>query len=679
MSGARGGLVGGPTLLDAGLVPVEPLATLGWREARRPRPIYGAHRWFARRLGTSFRALLVAAALPADADFFTSYHAGVDLAGTTVLDPFVGGGTSVVEAQRLGAATVGVDVDPVACAITAFETRAHHLTALDQAVAELARDVGGALAPYYSTATPNGEPRDVLHYFWVQVVACPGCGRQVECHPHYQLAHEATTDRQWVLCATCHAVAELPRSATALACAACGTHTGLAAGPGRGGRLRCPACQHQEPLISIARRRGGPPTWRLVATETIQPQTTESQARRRPVPIAQRRFQAATPLDLELLAKAHAALAARTGADGTIRFVPDRAIPSEGRADDRLLAYGYRRYQELFNPRQLLHLSTLAEAITAHHGPAREALALAFSDHLATNCMLTSYAFGWRRLVPLFAVRAFRHVTRPVELNPWLDGTGRGTFPNTVRQVTRAASFARAPYEPLRSGGFRPTGEQPASRSAARIVHGSAERLALDDASVDLILTDPPYFDNVCYSELADFYQPWLELLGLIQANAGPDPRAASLAATGRGRAAADRYRAGLTRCFTEMARVLRPSGRLIFTFQHRTELAWAALGAALRRTPLRPLAVFPLLGDGGTGLHAHPGASTWDAVFVLHRPDPPVEQYPAGPGAQAAAEEHAAYWAARLNAALPGRFRQPDRDNFARACRLAAELGQFG
>ncbi len=672
MGGVRAGVAAGPRLLDAGLLPVEPLATLGWREARRPRPIYGAHRWFARRLGTSFRALLVAAALPTDADFFAGYYAGVDLSGMTVLDPFVGGGTSVVEAQRLGAAAVGVDVDPVACAITAFETRAHHLSALDQAAAELARDVGAALAPYYRTTTPDGEPRHVLHYFWVQLVACPGCGLEVECHPHYQLAHDTASDRQWVLCATCHAVAELPRSAATLACAACGMRTELAAGPARGGRLRCPACRHQEPLISLARRAGTPPAWRLVATETIEPP-----AGHRPVPIARRRFQAATAADLELVARAQTALAARTGTDGTIAFVPDRAIPTEGRADDRLLAYGYRRYRELFNPRQLLHLSTLAEAIAARDGPAREALALAFSDHLATNCMLTSYAFGWRRLVPLFAVRAFRHVTRPVEINPWSDGTGRGTFPNAVRQVTRAAAFARTPQEPLRTGGFRPTGEQPASRAAASIVHGSAERLALDDASVDLILTDPPYFDNVCYSELADFYLPWLELLGLIQTDAGPDPHVASLAAAGRGPADADRYRDGLTRCFAEMGRVLRPGGRLVFTFQHRTERAWAALGTALRGTPLRPLAVFPLLGDGGTGLHAHPGASTWDAVFVLDKPDPPVKQR-AGPVGSTAAEEHAARWAARLEATLPGRFRPPDRDNFTKACRLAAELGLF-
>ena len=53
---------------------------------------------------------------------------------------------------------------------------------------------------------------------------------------------------------------------------------------------------------------------------------------------------------------------------------------------------------------------------------------IAFSDHLTTNCMMTNYAFGWRRLAPLFSIRAFRHVPRPVEINPWLDGTGRGTY-----------------------------------------------------------------------------------------------------------------------------------------------------------------------------------------------------------------------------------------------------------
>jgi putative DNA methylase len=664
------------TVLDAGLLPVEQLAQLAQREARRPRPVYGAHRWFARRLGTAFRALLVGAYLPADAAFFDGYYAGVDLGATTVLDPFVGGGTSVVEAQRLGATVIGIDVDPVACAVSAFESRLHHLPDLSSAVAELAAGVGSRLAALYRTVTPQGEEREVLHYFWVQVVVCDGCGQSVECHPHHQLAYQAEGSRQWALCAHCHAVAELDRAATEMGCAACGQRTPITEGPVRYGRLRCPTCGRAERLIEWARRTGTTPNWRLIATETLEPPTE-----RRPVPMAQRRFQAATDHDLGCFEQAATALAGRRDAAGSLAWVPDHEIPRDGRADNRLPAYGYRRYQELFNARQLLHLSYLAEAIADYDDPIREALALAFSDHLTTNCMLTCYAFGWRRLVPLFAVRSFRHVPRPVEINPWSDGTGRGTFPNAVRQVTRAAAFARHPKEPTLGGGFRPTEEATATRRPAQILHASAERLeTLEDASVDLILTDPPYFDNVCYSELADFYRPWLELLSVVQPGGGPEPRGASLAATSRGPAAARAYTAGLTRCFAEMARVLRPGGgRVVFTFQHRTEAAWAALGRALADSRLRPVQLFPLLGDGGVGLHAHTGVTTWDAVFVLeHRGEPATPPQPS-PAALAAAAAHAAAWSDRLEAALPGRFRQPDRANFGRACRLAAELGLFG
>jgi hypothetical protein len=57
-----------------------------------------------------------------------------------------------------------------------------------------------------------------------------------------------------------------------------------------------------------------------------------------------------------------------------------------------------------------LHLSLLAEAIDQMK--AREAMALAFSDHLTTNCMMTNYAFGWRRLAP--CSRSGRSGTLPV-------------------------------------------------------------------------------------------------------------------------------------------------------------------------------------------------------------------------------------------------------------------------
>ncbi len=680
-----GGGLAKSTRLDLGRLPVEGLATLARREGWRPRPIYQAHRWFARRFGSAFRALLTAAALPPGADFWKAYYAGVDWSGRVVLDPFVGGGTSVFEAHRLGATVVGVDVDEVACAITRFETQAARMPDPAPILQRLAREVGEPLAPFYRTETPEGEPRTVLHYFHVQVVDCRACGREVEAHPHHQLAFEAEGTRQWAFCSVCHEIRDLPRDVGHLRCnrKGCRRTTQILRGSVDYGRLTCPHCRTEERLIEVAARTGGPPRWRLFAVETLEPPIGKR------MPMARRRFRPATDGDHAVLEAAARALEARRRPDGTLPWIPERSIPRHDRSDDRLVAYGYDRYRELFNPRQLLHLSLLAEAIAGLDGPEREGLAIAFSDSLATNCMMAHYAFGWRRLSPLFSVRAYRHVTRPVEINPWLDDIGRGTFPNAVRQVRGAIAFAGAPREPEVEGGFRPAtprlddGRRVSVPPEARIVHGDARRLDfLGDRTVDLVLTDPPYFDNIAYSELSDFYLPWLQQFGLATSDGeGVDALSVSLAARGRDDVAARHYGEALGACFREVTRVLKPRGRVVFTYQHSTAGAWEALASALAGTGMRAIEVFPLLGDGRAGPHAHEGSSTWDAVFVMVR-----GRRPKGPppliltdSALVAARRHGARWARRLAKDPALGFHAADRVNFDRACLVAAVLGRFG
>ncbi len=605
--------------LDAGSLPVEQLASLAQREGRRPVPIYHAHRWFARRFSCVFRAVLIAHRASPGQDFMERFYGGVDYTGLTVLDPFVGGGTSVVEAARLGASVLGVDIDPVACAITRFELRAAHAPDLNPAVTELQRRVGARLARYYRTAGEDGQERQILHAFWVQQVRCHRCKQVVEAHPHYQLAFEAEGDRQWVFCRSCHHVRRLDRDAEAFRCSACKAKTVIASGPVQHGRLVCPACRAEEDLIEVAGRTGQPPFWRLFALETLP----AGPAQRR-VLMADRAFQAATDADRDRVRAARRALARRKGPDGW-SWIPDRLIPAQDRSDDRLLQYGYRRYRELFHHRQLLHLSVLAEAIAATTRPTREALALAFSDHLTTNCMLTQYAFGWRRLAPLFSIRAYRHVSRPVEINPWLDGTGRGTFPNTVRQVQRAVEFAQAPEVAHLDGGFVPSGSLTATETASRVIHNADSRLLAEvaDRSVDLILTDPPYCDNIAYSELSDFFLPWLQAFGLAPgAGNGRAALPANLAARSRGEPALAAFRLGLSECFVQLRRVLKDDGRFVFSYQHRTAGAWEALAAALAAGGWRPVQVFPLLGNSTAGLHQHEGTILWDAITVCRKDD---------------------------------------------------------
>lgn len=669
----------GACLLDAGLLPVEELAILASREGRRPRPIYGAHRWFARRFGSAFRALLTAAALPQNADFWTAYYEGTDYwQGKTVLDPFVGGGTSVVEASRLGADVIGADVDAVACAITRFETRAADTPDLWPALNRLKEEIGKELVPYYQTKTTEGENREVLHYFWVQLVTCGSCGEVAEAHPHYQLAHEAEGSRQWAFCPDCHDVQDLPHEETQLRCDGCEIVVPIQAGSVWRGRFTCPYCENHERLIDMAARTERLPEWRLFAVETL-----EAAPAGRSVPLAQRRFRTATDEDLRASEAAERALRDRVRPDGSLSWIPERYIPREGRADNRLLNYGYERYSELFNARQLLHLSLLAEAIDGLQGPEREAMTLAFSDHLTTNCMMAHYAFGWRRLAPLFSVRAYRHVTRPVEINPWLDGTGRGTFPNAVRQVQRAIEFARQPKEPLIEGGFRQVDDITHADTSVEILHANSRDLgSIADETVDFVLTDPPYLDNVAYSELSDFFLPWLQLLGLAPED-GEDVVMGfkeNSAARGRDDAAIEKYERSLAESFSEISRVLKSDGRLVFTYQHQVAGAWHALASAMAGAGLRPIQVFPLLGDGNAGSHNHEGTSKWDAVFVVVKGGCAVASAPLKLS-RAQAErinDHYNYWARRLSKMTEGRFREADRRNFFRACLVTGALSTF-
>ena len=601
-----------PCLLEADQLPMLKLTGFAVREGRRPRPIYTGHKWFARRLGSVVRALLVGATSPPGTDFWDKYYGGADLRDVVVLDPFVGGGTSTVEALKLGATVHALDVDPVACAVSRFEMNAADMPDLSDALQELTETVGGRIRRFHVTRGLDGTEHIVLHHFWVQVVICDDCEETFDAHPNFVLGEHGP--HRWVICSHCGDVHRRRREQNRLRCSTCDKWTRIAEGNVSHGTARCPHCGRRRRLIELGRRSETTPVWRLFAMEVLSEPDGG-----RPVPIEKRHFVRAGKMDLDLFEAASERLRERVLENP--QFLPEAARINHDRTDSRLLDYGYRRWTDLFNSRQLLHLSLLTEAIAKYDDNVRDALSIAFSSHLTTNCMLAGYATGWRRLTPLFGVRAFRHIQRPVEINPWCDGTGRGTFPNAIRKLSRASSFARDPKEPTVGGGFRSVPRREPVKEACMVCGTARDLTFLTDETVDLVLTDPPYLDNIAYSELAEFFLPWLELLKVV---GDPESRtriaAESLVGRRDERATIDEFAERLGDAFAEIGRVLKVGGLLVFSFRHTSVEAWTALANGLERSDLRVVKILPVPGEAGTGLHIHAGTGLWDAVFVMRK-----------------------------------------------------------
>lgn len=588
------------SLLDEGRLPVAEIAHIAKREGMRPRPVYQAHKWFARRFATTARSLLTAAASPAGTNFWKAYYGKASCESLAVLDPFMGGGVMLLEAARLGAAIYGVDVEPVAAVVSDFQGRLWGVPPLDDALAVLRCTVGERLAPFYAAQDQDGNRETLLHSFWVQTVDCALCGYAFDAHPKFQIAWNEAT--QWAACRDCSRVLHGKASAQSLACS-CGRRTRTLEGHCERNAAVCPRCRHVERLIDLA-KRCGKPRFRMFAVETI-PAGPE-----RRYPNHNRRIRTATEFDVQRYEAAANELAKLSV------NMPDGPIPRAGRSDDRLVRYGYSDYSELFNARQKLHLALLAIEIAKFQDPVREAMVIAFSDHLTTNNMLCAYAGGWRRLSPLFAIRAYRHIPRPVEVNPWLEHNGRGTFPNAVRAVGNAADALKSSAEPTVAGLSQIV---PSHRPRVWDIRcGDARKMPhIENASVDLVLTDPPYFDYISYSELGHFYVPWLVHFGLVRRQHLKKFPAGQLASLGRSKEMAERFGKSLGEAMTEIARICKPSGRIAFTYQNLDGRGWSALATAMASAGIIPINVFPMFGDGAAGLHKHENSISWDCVVV--------------------------------------------------------------
>ncbi len=614
-------------------LPIEQLNPVALAEGNSKKPVYQMHKWWARRLGSVFRMLTLATFTPAEASttLWQKFCEGVDLKGKIVLDPFMGGGTTVVEALRLGCKVIGLDINPVAWFVTKKEIEPVDIDTLEAAFRHLEQTVGQAIKRYYRTRCPNGHEAEVMYFFWVKVAECQQCGAKVRLFPDYELSKRNHT--YVCICPRCLQIVTTPQYSPTTLCPECGTVFDPKRGVAGRGIFQCPTCGMRQKVLDAVQRKG----------ERLE---TELHGLEGFCPVCGRFFKRVDAEDIALWQEAKAEFERRKER----LLFPRQAIPTEGRSDPRPVNHGYFYFWHMFNERQLLCLSMLLDAILQLPDPnIREFLLIAFSDALDANNMFCKYEVEWHKISVFFGLHAYHPIERPTENNVWGTAFGRGTFTKCYEKVLKAKRYCQRPYERLPDWrGRRFSKVTSAEKIEGRLVKDFEELLQteraallrcqssedlsfLPDGSVDAVITDPPYFDNLQYSELADFFYVWLRL-GLKDDYAWFQPDYSShqreLVQNERLGKTTEFFREGIQRVFAECHRVLKEDGLMVFTFHHAKTWAWAALAEALLRSGFYVAKSHIVRSEGKSGFHSSEGNIRYDAVLVCRKqPFPDAER----------------------------------------------------
>jgi adenine-specific DNA methylase len=644
--------------------PIERVNEIAAKESRARqhyRPIYTMHKWWARRPGCLFRAItlyslldentaidnievyepgenqqlgnnglskddLLEAIDDVDMDdpesLWEFYPKDVRINEKKILDPFMGGGTSLVEASRFGVDSVGVDLNPVAWFVTKKQLDAGQtdVEELEEAFKKVKEDVAEEILQYYRTPCPNGDhDADVMYNFWVKKLDCVSCGHTVPLFKDYRVAkgRYENEDKYNVFCPECENVILVDDWRAENICPDCdnefvpqdGTVT-------RGGYYTCTDCGQKTSIMDAL--EGQEYERKLYALEYYCPDCDTNNAKKSEV----KGYKSSEPADFRLFEKARRDWEAR---EDLHRYVPNEDVPRgymttvEGAGND-VFTHGIEQWKDMYNERQLLCLSTLLRAIgdisNQNH---KEYLLLAFSECLNFNSTMVPYQAGRNHTNHLFKTNSFDPPQKYSEGNLWGTKYGIGRFQSTYEKILRGIEYASNPTDRhLKDGETVETSPFAKSIGDNVKIYQNDMRDITAENEYDAVITDPPYYDNIIYSELSDYYYVWQKILlegtypGFGQEQT---PRAESIVTNPHLDKTAEDFEHEMGEALAVINKALKENGTLAFTYHHSDEESWGELLESLCNNDFEVTATYPINSD----LHKFIGGESvaFDIVIV--------------------------------------------------------------
>ena len=567
----------------------------------------------------------------------------------TILDPTAGGGSIPIEAMVLGTRSLANDLNPVSALIMrgTVEWPAKHGDDLQREFMNLAkRFVEGREERLKPCFPPEPTDRSIpTNYLWARTVTCPYCDGLVPLSPNWRVAPDGT------------GILVEPM---------------LGEGPGTPGRVcsfEVVPSTAQHSAGTVARGNGicpytdcgrvidgdeikrqaqdgrmGEQLYAVVYKERVQTKTKTGRIREKWV----RRYRAPRPED-DNATEIEARLAEKLPEWEAFDTVPSEFIGDLSNYDRGHRLYGMYRWIDLFSPRQLLchgasievfremlHADRAAGRLDELRKAAYGYLALSLDKLRDYNSRMTRWHAGREVIAGTFDRHDFSFKWSYAEMAPLITGLG---YDWAIKQTAKCIGELVALVRPDSAGGVRGLLDAAEPRAPhdpppVTITCKSGDNLDhIEDGAVDVVVMDPPYYDNVMYAELSDFFYVWLKrTAGHVfpelfrrqltdkenEAVANP----ARFAGQPGAKALAGRdYQQRMAAIFAECRRVLKADGLMTLMFTHKATGAWDALTTGLIEAGFVITASWPVNTEAEGSLHIKDKAAANSTIFLVCRP----------------------------------------------------------
>lgn len=538
-----------------------------------------------------------------------------------LLDPMAGGGSIPFESIRLGLKTFASDLNPVACIINyasyyyPIKYNLGLIPKIEKYSSRIIDKVKTKLNLYFYIKN-NQENQQ---YIWVRTVKCPnpGCSLIVPLSPNWDLA------RKPMIILKVITPKDFKKKKCQFKVIENATKEQIEANPGtvKRGQGFCPRCKHPLSRDYINNEAKANRMGHQLAVIVYMIKIDQSNKKKR-------KYRPANKEDLETLQKVDEIINSR------IKFWKEKALLPEdeiepGYCTRVMLDKGIDHWFKLFNNRQILGNMTILESIIDLKNELIHEkklsleeikaiityLQFAFDKIIDRNSIQCQWQPAYQRIAHTFARHDFPFSWSYAEMDIIRKG-----FDWAISNVLKA-------YKGLVSLLGK-------TNLDVTIKQGSSQNLSyLENDSINIIVVDPPYYDNVMYAELSDYFYIWMkkgigdlypELFSLKLTDKDNEAVANVSKFEGMGKSkkklAKKDYEAKMLQSFKEMSRVLRKDGILIIMFTHKSTAAWDVLTMSLMESGFEITASWPVNTESPISLNIAKKNAVKTTIFLVCR-----------------------------------------------------------